>query len=62
MPRKYSEFDFDVDTYEDEPNGMFDCLRDSMDFCPECNYEGPLTLKKRGYVCPECKTLILAHK
>lgn len=55
---KYKEFGIEID-YEDEPNGIFDSLLDNMDYCPECEYEGPLTLRQRGYVCPECKTLIL---
>lgn len=59
MP-KYNEFDFEV-PYEEEPNGFFDSLRDSFEFCTECDYEGPLTLKKRGYVCPECQTLVLPN-
>lgn len=60
MQGKYSEFDgIVIDTYEDEPNGMFDSLRDAFDGCDDCGYEGPLDLKSRGYICPECKTLIL---
>ena len=45
--------------YQDEPNGMFDSLFDIAEECLECGYEGPLTLRKRGYQCPECQTLIL---
>ncbi len=62
MPGKYStDFDFNVD-FVDEPNGMFDSLLDSFDECGECGYEGPLDLKKRGYVCPECRTLVLPNR
>lgn len=62
MPGKYSDFDFEAD-YEEESNGMFDSLFDSnFDDCPECDYEGPLELKKSGYTCPECRTLVLPHR
>ena len=62
MPGKYTEFDFDVDTFEDERNGIFDSLLDAFDSCPECGYEGPLDLKKKGYVCPECRNLVLPNR
>jgi hypothetical protein len=55
---KYSEHDLEVD-FEEEPNGRFDSLFDSHDYCYDCGYEGPLTLRKHGYVCPECKALLL---
>lgn len=61
MPGNYNDTDFEFE-YEEEPNGMFDSLRDSFDFCPECDYEGPLVLKRSGYVCPECRTLVLPSR
>ena len=64
MPKIYNE-DYEVELepyYEEEPNGIFDYLRDIADYCIECGYDGPLILKKRGYICPECQTLVLEHR
>lgn len=59
MSSRYS-FDGIEFSYEDEPNGMFDSLRlEDFESCPECDYRGVLSLKKQGYICPECETLIL---
>lgn len=59
MPTKYN-FDGLEFEYEDEPNSMFDSLRlEDFESCPECDYEGPLSLKRPGYICPECKSLVL---
>ena len=58
MHNKFKELGIDIE-YEDEPNGIFDSLFDIDESCLECGYEGPLTLRKRGYQCPECQTLIL---
>lgn len=57
-----TRYDYEIDGVDDEEsNGMFDTLIDSFEYCPECEYEGPLTLRKGGYVCPECRTLILPN-
>ena len=61
MPGKYSDFDIELD-FEEEPNGMFDSLLDSFDSCPECDYEGSLTLRNAGYTCPDCDTLVLPNR
>ncbi len=60
MRGKFSEFDIEID-YEDEHNSMFASLLDDFQTCPECDYEGTLELKHRGYTCPECRTLVIPN-
>jgi len=58
------------DTYEfeygssglmlEEVNGIFDSLLENQfEYCDNCEYEGPLALKRDGYSCPECRYIIL---
>ncbi len=66
MQGKYTDFDLaEMElrsmSYEEEPNGVFDSLFDAYQCCPECDYEGPLDLKEEGYLCPDCRALVLPN-
>ena len=60
MTKRYREDEFYMDL-EDESDSIFSSLFDSCEECLECGYEGPLTLRTRGYVCPECDTLVIPN-
>ena len=60
MPKQY-EYDLEDIDYKDEPNGIFDALWDLEEGCYACGYEGALVLKRKGYICPKCKELILPN-
>lgn len=32
------------------------------DYCPYCDYEGPLDPRRDGYRCPECRELVLPNE
>ena len=58
----FDEFESYVDDpYKDETSdSLFDALREFVfEYCDKCDYEGPLDLQRKCYVCPNCRNLIL---
>jgi len=41
----------------EDSNTLFDAMPEDGCYC--CEYEGPLVLGRKGYICPECKELVL---
>jgi len=46
---------------DEDSNTMFASLLDDLDDCPSCEYVGPLELRRGGYKCPTCHTLVIPN-
>lgn len=46
----------------EETGCFFDSLYEQEDYCPNCDYEGPLELKRKGYRCPECRSIVIPNE
>lgn len=42
-----------------EDDSFFSTLYEAEDGCPECGFEEPLILTKRGWKCKQCRTIVI---
>lgn len=42
-----------------EDDEGFRQLLQSEEGCPECGYDGPLRSTRKGYKCPDCRTIVI---
>ena len=71
MPRKRALVDSDGNATgnswisgrdEEESEGWRALLSESDDGCSSCGFEGPLRLTRKGYKCPQCRTLVIPNE